>query len=52
MTLCRASSPIHLEGEILRRVRERLKVGDGGGSVEGVGWMRESMSVKAYLPLA
>lgn len=54
VTLWRASSPIHLEGEILRRRRGRLEVGDRGGSFEGdgEGWMCESMSAKANLPLA
>ena len=35
-TLWRASSPIHLEGEILRRAWERLKVGERGGSLDGL----------------
>jgi hypothetical protein len=43
---------MHLEGDILRRVRERLEVGEGGGSEGGgAGWRREDMFVKANLPL-
>jgi len=55
VTLWKASPPVHLPGEILRRTRERLKDGKSGGSVVVggfVGWRRESMSAKANLPLA